>query len=124
MNMRLPLLLLAGILAVASRAQAEDRGGPQSVIYIGNAGSERAAEYAEFLQRHFDQVTVADRKTFDPASAKDAGVVLLDWSQADARFPNDPSPLGSRDEWSRPTVLLGSAGLLLAMPWDLIGGSG
>ena len=34
------------------------------------------------------------------------------------------SPLGRRDEWEKPTVLLGSAGLNLAVAWKLKGGSG
>ena len=34
------------------------------------------------------------------------------------------SPLGRRDEWEKPTVLLGSAGLHLAVAWKLKGGSG
>ena len=34
------------------------------------------------------------------------------------------TPLGLRDEWEKPTVLLGSAGLNLAVAWKLKGGSG
>ena len=34
------------------------------------------------------------------------------------------SPLGERRAWVKPTVLLGSAGHLLAAPWKVFGGSG
>jgi hypothetical protein len=34
------------------------------------------------------------------------------------------SPLGKLEGWSRPTVLLGSAGLFMAGQWQLIGGAG
>ena len=34
------------------------------------------------------------------------------------------SPLGERSRWNTPTVLLGSAGHLLAAPWKVFGGSG
>ena len=34
------------------------------------------------------------------------------------------SPLGERNRWGKPTVLLGSAGHLLAAPWSVFGGSG
>jgi hypothetical protein len=53
--------------------------------------------------------------------------VLLDWSQSDvdlAKMAELESPLGPREKWNTPTVLLGSAGLLLAAPWELIGSYG
>jgi hypothetical protein len=34
------------------------------------------------------------------------------------------APLGTREDWKKPTVLLGSAGLNLAVSWKLKGGSG
>src|SRR6185436_8371345 len=50
----------------------------------------------------------------------------LDWPQSElsreARIQG--APLGKREEWARPTVLLGSAGLNLAVAWKLKGGSG
>jgi hypothetical protein len=97
---------------------------PLRVLYVGN-NQARAADYESFLKQHFAKVTVARRDGFDPAAARDADVVLLDWSQSEGR-PADKtsSPLGKLEDWSRPTVLLGSAGLLLAGQWQLIGGAG
>jgi len=97
---------------------------PLRVLYLGNAKSPRAADYEAFLKRHFRRVTVAEREGFDPAAAKDADVVLLDWSQRDTEVSKAKSPFGKLEGWYRPTVLLGSAGLLLAGQWQVIGGAG
>jgi hypothetical protein len=59
-------------------------------------------------------------------------VVVLDWTWQDwldeekASTGSRPkTPLGSRDTWSTPTVLLGNAGMLLADAWgDIVGGVG
>ena len=93
------------------------------VIYVG---SERTSEFVDFLKDHVAEVESAERDTFDPTDAEKFDVVLLDWPQSsDARIERTRnSPLGKREDWSRPTVLLGSAGLNLACAWQLRGGSG
>jgi hypothetical protein len=112
--------------AAAEAAEAIEAVLPLHVLYVGNAKSPRADDYLGFLRKHFKQVTGADRERFDPSAraAKDADVVLLDWSQSETDVRKAKSPLGKREDWSRPTVLLGSAGLLLAGQWQLIGGAG
>jgi hypothetical protein len=97
---------------------------PLQVLYVGNAQAERANEFAEFLRTRFAQVDVANRKDFDPTSAHVADVVLLDWSQRDGELRSAVSPLGPRDGWSKPTVLLGSAGLFQSVCWEVVGGAG
>ncbi len=135
----LAALLAAGV-GVAQSAPAnsasEQIGARVRVLYVGNAETDRGRAYARFLGESFTLVKAVDRKTFDPnsAEAKAAEVVVLDWSQMDIEHPavRDPggyeahlkSPLGRRDQWSKPTVLLGSAGHLLAAPWRVFGGSG
>jgi hypothetical protein len=96
---------------------------PLRVLYVGN-NRERGADYEAYLKKHFVKVTVAPRKGFDPAAARDADVVLLDWSQSEDSVDKASSPLGKLEGWSRPTVLLGSAGLFMAGQWQLIGGAG
>ena len=81
-----------------------------------------ARDLAHELAREHPQLVVAVMR-------KDlrGGKVLLDWSQSDvdlAKMAEITSPLGPRDQWTKPTVLLGSAGLLLAGPWELIGSYG
>ncbi|MFO0842112.1 MAG: hypothetical protein U0797_06885 [Gemmataceae bacterium] len=83
-----------------------------------------AADYEAFLKKHFAKVAVAPRKGFDPAAARDADVVLLDWSQSEGSVDKATSPLGKLEGWTKPTVLLGSAGLFMAGQWQLIGGAG
>lgn len=106
------------------RATAGEPPLPLRVLYLGNEGTPRSAQFVEFLRGQFADATAADRDTFDPAKAADADVVVLDWSQRDTNSENAVSPLGPRENWAKPTVLLGSAGHLLAAPWEIIGGSG
>jgi hypothetical protein len=94
----------------------------QRVLYIGH----RSAEFEPFLKAHFAKVESTPREGFQPQSAKDFDVVLLDWPQSDlARQQRiGTCPLGKREEWAKPTVLLGSAGLNLAVGWKVYGGFG
>jgi hypothetical protein len=96
------------------------------VLYVGNPSSARAADFKAFLGTNVAKVTVAARVGFDPALASQFDVVLLDWPQSESQghFPPKESPLGSRDAWVKPTVLLGSAGLHMAIVWEVKGGFG
>ena len=100
--------------------------GSLKVLYIGDARSARAADYKAFLSTNVAQVEVAGRVGFDPAMAAPFDVVLLDWSQSESQgaFPPKTSPLGERSAWTKPLVLLGSAGLHMACVWDIKGGFG
>jgi hypothetical protein len=100
--------------------------GKLRVLYVGNAKSARAAEFQAFLRTNVAQVAVAERVGFDPARADSFDVVLLDWSQSDSRgeFPPRKSPLGEAKSWAKPVVFLGSAGLHMAIVWDVKGGFG
>jgi hypothetical protein len=96
------------------------------VLYLGEAGGDRAHEFAKFLQTKVGLVKVVSRQAFQAPQAEDFDVVILDWPQsAKVRFERGMgSPLGTRADWNKPTVLLGSAGLNLAVAWDLRGGAG
>jgi hypothetical protein len=118
------LLVLAVIGLCCSGSTARGAALPLRVLYVGNSKSPRAADYETFLKKHFKQASVADRERFDPATAKAADVVLLDWSQSETDIRKAKSPFGKVEDWHKPTVLLGSAGLLLAGQWQLIGGAG
>lgn len=95
---------------------------PQRVLYIGH----RAADFEPFLKQHFTEVKSVSRDEFKPAQARDFDVVLLDWPQSETArgLRTHDSPLGKREDWDKPAVLLGSAGLNLAVAWKLKGGSG
>ena len=115
--------LFTSLLLAASQLQAGDLA-QLRVLYVG---SERADEYVEFLQGFVSHVEAVRRDEFRPEDGDAFDVVLLDWPQSpEARDEREEkySPLGGRDDWGRPTVLLGSAGLNLACVWQLRGGSG
>jgi hypothetical protein len=114
--------LALGVAGAAGPAAAAEPL-PLRVLYVGN-DRDRAADYESFLKQHFAKVAVARRDGFDPAAARDADVVLLDWSQAEGPVDKARSPFGKLEDWSRPTVLLGSAGLFMAGQWQVIGGAG
>jgi hypothetical protein len=118
--------LLGFLLAIcmSTPALAADGLIAKRIVYVGNASTARAKAFEEFLRANFAEVMITERKGFDVALAKGADVVLLDWSQQDNRSTDAQSPLGPRESWSTPTVLLGSAGHLLAGCWEIIGGSG
>jgi hypothetical protein len=96
------------------------------VLYIGEPGSLRAQHFQGFLHTNVGHIRVASRATFKPAEADDADVVLLDWPQSgNAREERQArAPLGDRGDWTKSTVLLGSAGLNLAVAWKARGGFG
>jgi hypothetical protein len=123
MRMRAALLAFTFACFWAPTAQANEPLLPLRVLYIGNSKTPRPGHFADFLKKHFAHVTVADREGFSPARARDADVVLFDWSQQDSKLETPP-PLGGIENWSKPTVLLNSAGLLVAGHWQLIGGAG
>jgi hypothetical protein len=93
------------------------------VLYVG---SERTEQFVPFLKRYVAQVESRERTGFKPSEAAAFDVVLLDWPQSGGldELKKLKSPLGKRDEWAKPTVLLGSAGLHLAVAWQLKGGIG
>lgn len=93
------------------------------VLYVGN---ERAESYTSFLEEHVKRIETVSRSDFRPKQAIPFDVVLLDWPQGEETqdMRKLKSPLGTRAEWDRPTVLLGSAGLNLAVAWKMQGGSG
>ncbi len=92
------------------------------VLYVGH----RTPEFEPCLKAHFVKVESTPLESFQPRSAKDFDVVLLDWPQSliNRQQRVDTSPLGKREEWAMPTVLLGSAGLNLAVAWKIKGGFG
>src|SRR5262249_13965362 len=123
------LLQLAVVALVACGLTPLSRAGDLDqikVLYVGDTGTPRAQHFLGFLSKNVGRVEAASRKDFAPADAADFDVVLLDWPQSNtAREERKArSPLGDRAAWNKPTVLLGSAGLNLAVVWKVRGGSG
>lgn len=134
-----PWFLLA-LIVLGARTRADEEGDRSakidlSLLFVGTmkdaptsrGRAARTKDFVDVLTKEFASVNAVDRNGFDPASAKDVDVVLLDWSQSEVdltKWRDLPSPLGEREAWSHPTVLLGSAGLLMTGPWQLKGGHG
>jgi hypothetical protein len=116
------LVSLAFALLAAGRTRADELA-HLKVVYVG---SERAADYVDFLKGKVARIEAIKRSEFKPKDAQPFDVVLLDWPQGQEaqQLRWSTSPLGERDGWTKPTVLLGSAGLNLAVVWKLKGGSG
>jgi hypothetical protein len=117
-------LALAVLSLWAGAATADELPVSLRVVYVGNTKNPRASSFTSFLKKHFTRVAAADYASFVPAALHDADVVLVDWSQSDGDLRNTSFPLGRLEDWSKPTVLLNSAGLLVAARWQLIGGAG
>jgi len=121
MSKTLAAALLIGMIATGS-TNAKDLQ-ELKVLYVG---SERASDYVGFLSGKVAQIEAKSRAAFHIRDAAAFDVILLDWPQGEEtrEMRQLKSPLGERNEWDKPTVLLGSAGLNLAVAWKLKGGSG
>ena len=116
------LLALLGSTGALSAAKPLEQ---LRVLYLGEPGSARAKEFKDYLAPNLAAVTIAHRGQFRLADADGFDVVLLDWNQTGGDLTQlRKHPLGDRAAWRRPTVLLGSAGLLTAVTWQVRGGSG
>jgi hypothetical protein len=97
------------------------------VLYVGEPpATARAKQFTTFLEKRVGKFESVARRGFEPGKAGEFDVVVLDWPQSDSsdQERRQPSPLGERSAWIKPTVLLGSAGLNLAVVWKVRGGSG
>jgi hypothetical protein len=101
------VLLLAAPLAADQRMNVR-------VLYCGDPGSKREADYRSFLARHFSRVTVRDLREFKEADANGQDVVIVDWSiERDKK--GDIDRRGYRTprlsmKFDRPTILIAWAG--------------
>lgn len=118
------LALLVLLITAPFTIAAEPK--PKRILFVGTVPSSRTESFRALLAANFPSVEVADRNTFRPARANGFDVVLLDWPQSEEarRDRQGGSPLGTRESWNHPTVLLGSAGLNIACAWKVLGGSG
>jgi len=122
--MKTPFLLAATMLAMPmiESSSAKDLI-EMEVLYVG---TERPADFVGFLKTRVAKIEARPRAGFKASEAEPFDVVLLDWPQGEEAREMRAlgSPLGKREGWTKPTVLLGSAGLNLAVAWQMKGGSG
>ena len=119
------IVLLAALGFEFGLGAAEHVRLPLRVLYLARTKDDtRTAAFSEFLNHHFATCRTERREAFQRDFTNEIDVVVLDWSQ-DERLSNEAvSPIGPLDEWKRPIVALGSAGLLLSKPWKVIGDAG
>ncbi len=123
--MRTKIWLIAAVLVGIAQpsASAIDRI-PLHLLYLAREGDEvRTRAFEQLFSQRFQSCTVKQREDFQPEYLDGVDVVILDWSQSE-RSGKAVSPIGPLEQWSTPTVLLGSAGLLMADAWHVIGDAG
>ncbi len=122
-----PALVACWFATLCQLAGAQEVSKPidLAVLYLGAPDTERALAFKGFLASHFRRVTIADRVSWDRKLADKVDVVVLDWPRPPDQFrlPKE-RPLGERDDWGTPTVLLGNAAFYVAQTWGLRGGMG
>ena len=120
--MKINILIL---LALALQTNAADLK-KLSVLYVADGDDTRTEAFGKLLGAHVAKHEIVKRKAFNPIKAQPFDVVLLDWHQGqDTQAEWKQScPLGDRAAWDKPTVLLGSAGLNVAVVWQVRGGGG
>lgn len=132
--MRTQFALAATLSLVPAALLAQDAGlNPRlRVAFVGDLSSDRGKAFEAFLEQQFGAVDLVERAECEPSQLQTADVVLLDWGQNDDgimtwfKDRNAPrrNPLGARTDWTKPTVLLGSAGLNVAASWGVKGNYG
>lgn len=118
------LLPFAVLVATALGAQDAPQLLPLEITVLGD-DDRRAEDFASFLRQHFAEVKV-ERHGVDRKTLAGRDVVVLDWKQSVDELQKGTlrCPLGEREAWTTPVVLIGSAGLMLACCWDVLGGFG
>lgn len=97
---------------------------PLRVLYLARSDQERARAFLSLFEEHFQAAASVRREELVPEQADKFDVVVLDWSQDERSGKGYASPLGKLEDWDTPTVLLGSAGMINAGPWNVVGGAG
>ncbi len=119
------IALLAALCVENSILASERVRVPLRVLYLSRAKDDaRTAAFTEFLTLNFTSCRTKSREEFQREFANDIDVVVLDWSQDERLAKKVISPIGPLEDWKHPIVLLGSAGLLLSEPWQVIGDAG
>ena len=139
-------LLTAAITVPALPAQASQPDAPNAapnaahnaaprlrVAFVGAPDTDRGRAFTQLLEQRFGTVQAFDRDGCEPARLQEHDVVVLDWPQGEGlgkwfQAPDKGgerrAPLGPREQWRTPVVLIGSAGLNLAASWAVAGGFG
>ena len=99
-------------------AQADERSALQlRVLYCGNPGSEREADFVKLLSDHDIKVSTGDIRGFDETKVKNFDVAIFDWT---LRYDGKGSPDKSKwkvdvqkltEDFACPAILISAVGL-------------
>jgi hypothetical protein len=118
-------LILAIVFALlTASARAEDKLDVR-VLYCGDLGSVREADFRMFLEKYFKKITLCGADRFHADDAKDQDVVIFDWTNtydgkggfdeaANKKMATVSISLGAN--FSRPAILVGQMGGHVAIP--------
>ena len=122
---RLILAIVFGFLTASARAEEKL---DVRVLYCGDLGSVREADFRMFLEKYFKKVTLCGADRFHADDAKDQDVVIFDWTNtydgkggfdeaANKKMATVSISLGAN--FSRPAILVGQMGGRVATPLKL-----
>lgn len=112
------LLLLTVLLGLTNQSAAAGRADGQGslrILYAGHPGSEREADFVQFLNRQFGAIETTDLAAFRESQCDGFDVTILDY---DGNGLNAPRATLSR-QFSRPVITMGVAGALMGAEWGL-----
>jgi hypothetical protein len=96
------------------------------VLYCGEPGSAREADFRTLLEHHFTKVTTRDCRSFKEEDAKEHDVVIFDWTYGydgkgniDEKQWRSFTPPKVSKEFARPVILIGRAGGAISMQLQL-----
>lgn len=113
------------VLLASADVGADEGRIPLRVLYLARSDNgPREQAFTDFFRQEFASVSTRKRNDFVPQDAAGVDVVILDWSQQERGSNEVTSPISPLETWDKPIVFLGSAGLLMAGPWNVIGGAG
>jgi len=113
-----PNVLLCGLLAAVTPAQAPAAADPKvslDVLYVGSKDGARTPDFVAFLQQHFRRVNTAVYRDFQATDADPYDVVVLDVEMQPKENsigigPQPVLPAG----YARATVLVNGPGVIVA----------
>jgi hypothetical protein len=125
-------LAVAGVALIAFGSSTRaDEPINLKVLYAGNPDSDRERDFKSLLEGHFAKVATTSYEKFQEKEAERYDVVIFDWTSIYPRDEtgkiqekfdrlNSPTPPQLSEEYDRPTILIGAAGVYVGRPLRLL----
>ncbi|MFO0983770.1 MAG: hypothetical protein U1E76_18900 [Planctomycetota bacterium] len=105
------LLDLLSCLALAAGDQVDPS--ELKIIYAGNPGSPREADFVSFLEEHFGEVQALPITEVTEAKVKDGDVVIFDWTSSykeNKEYAGEYPQVQLGASFAKASVLIGGMG--------------